>query len=228
MSGEALLDVDEDGPLSIDKLDNFVGEVIAAKAQMRDLQIAIVVGGGNIIRGKSMSRMGRTEADHMGMLSTIINSIALHDAFARSNVESRTMTGIEVPKVVEPFVYARAIAHLDSGKILILAGGTGNPYFTTDTAAALRAVELEADILLLAKYGTDGVYDHDPRRSADATKFPRISYAEVLERELEVLDQTAVTLCRVQRMPIFVFDMEVEGGVERALLGNRGEGTLIS
>jgi uridylate kinase len=227
MSGEAIVDPDGESVISIERLDSFAEQVYRSRAEDEALEISIVVGAGNILRGKSLNGVGRTKADHMGMLATVINALALQDALSRASVESRVMTGIDMPKVAEPYIYGRAVRHLEKGRVVVFGGGTGNPYFTTDTAAALRAAEIEASVLLLAKYGTDGVYDKDPRRAADASKFLVMSYDDLLDRSLEVMDLTAVTLCKEHRVPIHVFDMEAEDAVVDALLGRGEHGTRI-
>jgi uridylate kinase len=227
MSGEAVIDVEGDGVISIERLDDFSRQISEALKHDSDLQIALVVGGGNIIRGKSFVGVSRTKADHMGMLATVINSLALQDSLARVHIHSRVMTGIEVPKVAEPYIQGRAMRHLEKGRVVILAGGTGNPFFTTDTTASLRAAEIEADVILLAKFGTDGVYDKDPRRNADAVKFTEVGYDDILSMNLQVMDSTAVSMCRDNGTPIYVFDMEGEDAVRSALLGITEGGTRV-
>jgi uridylate kinase len=227
MSGEAIVDVEGEAAISAERLDDFSRQIAEATKTQSDLQIAIVVGGGNILRGKTFKGVSRTKADYMGMLATVINALALQDSLKRFEIESRVMTGIEVPKVAEPYIHGRALRHLDKGRVVIFAGGSGNPYFTTDTTAALRAAEIEADEVLLAKFGTDGVYDKDPRRAADAVRFSEIGYDEVLSMNLQVMDSTAVSMCRDNDMPISVFDMEAEDGVRDALLGEIRGGTRI-
>jgi uridylate kinase len=227
MSGEAVVDVEGDSVISPERLDDFSRQISEAMKHDDELQVAVVIGGGNILRGKSFVGVSRTKADHMGMLATVINALALQDSLGRFGVASRVMTGIEVPKVAEPYIHGRAMRHLEKGRVIILAGGTGNPYFTTDTTASLRAAELEADVILLAKFGTDGVYDKDPRKAPDAIRFAQLSYDDILSLNLQVMDSTAVTMCRDNGMPIFVFDMEAENGIRDALLGNAIKGTKI-
>jgi uridylate kinase len=227
MSGEAIADVDGESFLDVGRLEAFASQVASAQEADNSLRVAIVVGGGNILRGKSLDGVNRTKADHMGMLATVINSLALQDALRTFGIDSRVMTGIEIPKVAEPFILGRAMKHLDRGRAAIFAGGTGNPFFTTDTASALRASEIEADCLLLAKFGTDGVYDKDPNEFPEAKRFDSIRYEEIIARDLQVMDHTAVTLCRDAEVPIFVFDMNAEDAVRRALLGDRSFGTMI-
>lgn len=227
MSGEAIADVEGDNIISVELIDSFSMQVAKALDRCSELRIAVVVGGGNILRGKFLHGVERIKADHMGMLATVINALALQDSFKRVGLNSRVLTGIEIPKVAEPYIHGRAMRHLEKGRIVILAGGTGNPYFTTDTAAALRAAEISADVLLLAKFGTDGIYSKDPRRFADADKFGVIDYDTVMSLNLQVMDSTAVTLCRDNGMPIYVFDMAAEDSVVDALLGETEAGTLV-
>jgi uridylate kinase len=228
MSGEAVADVESENILDIDQLDDFSEQVAAALRQDPSLRIAIVVGGGNILRGRLLQdRVRRSRADHMGMLATVINALALPDSLERAGLDWRLLTGIAMPTVAELYTDNRAMRHLEKGRILILAGGTGNPLFTTDTAAAMRAVEIEAEVLLLAKYGTDGVYDKDPRQFGDAVKYARIDFDSMHFGNLQVMDATAVTICRDNNMPIYVFDMATPNAVTNALLGKRDEGTLI-
>jgi uridylate kinase len=228
MSGEAIVDVEGESVISAERLDAFSKQVDEGLAARPDSELGIVVGGGNILRGKTIQGVSRTRADYMGMLATVINALALKDSLKRFNRDSRVMCGLEIPKVAEPYIYERAIRHFEKGRIVIFAGGTGNPHFTTDTAAALRATEMEADILLLSKFGTDGVYDKDPRRFADAVKFDTMHYDELLAGNLQVMDATAVSLCREHDVPIYVFDTETPSGVLDALLGKVDLGTYIS
>jgi uridylate kinase len=227
LSGEALVDMEEDGVISAERLDDFSGQMAEAIKHESELQIAVVMGGGNIIRGKSFEGVSRTKADHMGMLATLINALALQDSLGRFHIASRVMTGIEVPKVAEPYIHGRALRHLDKGRVVIFAGGTGNPFFTTDTTASLRAAEIDADVILLAKFGTDGVYDKDPRKTPDAVRFSQLGYDDILSMNLQVMDSTAVSMCRDNGTPIYVFDMEAENGIWSALLGVISGGTRI-
>ena len=193
------------------------------------VDVAIVVGGGNLMRGVQMAeRIGvsRATADQMGMLATVINALALQDAMEREGLETRVQTTVEMRQVAEPYIRRRAVRHLEKGRVVIFAAGTGSPYFTTDTAAALRALEIEAEAVLLAKNGVDGVYDKDPRDSADAVRFPTLEYMEVLNRGLKVMDATATSLCMDNDLPIVVFDITRAGNLRRAV---RGEeiGTLV-
>jgi uridylate kinase len=186
------------------------------------LQAAIVLGGGNIFRGNSEQARGidRVTADQMGMLATVINSLALQDALERGGLDTRVMSAIEMRSVAEPYIRRRAIRHLEKGRVIIIAAGTGNPYFTTDSAAALRAMETRAEVILKATK-VDGVYDSDPVKNPKARRIEEISYMEVLERGLQVMDSTAISLCMDNSMPIVVFDLWKKGSVRRAVMGER-------
>jgi uridylate kinase len=184
------------------------------------VEVAIVVGGGNIWRGRSGVGMDRTTADHMGMLATVINALALQDAFEMRNVPVRVQTAIEMRQIAEPYIRRRAVRHLEKGRIVIFACGTGNPYFSTDTTAALRAAEIEAEVILLAKT-IDGVYDDDPKINSKAKKFDKISYMEVINRGLGVMDTTAITLCMENKIPIVVFGLENRDNIKAAILGKK-------
>jgi uridylate kinase len=190
---------------------------------VRDLgvQIAVVVGAGNFWRGRLGEEMGmdRASADYMGMLATVMNSLALQDAIEKYNVDTRVMTAVEMRQVAEPFIRRRAIRHLEKGRVVIFAAGTGNPYFTTDTTAALRAAEIEAEAILMGKQGVEGVYDSDPRKNKDAVKYSEISYHEVLTKGLQVMDSTATALCMDNQIPLIVFDMMGKEYVRRVILG---------
>ena len=188
--------------------------------------VGIIVGGGNIWRGRQGRDMDRVTADHMGMLATVINSLALQDALEALGVSARVQTAIEMRQIAEPFVRRRAMRHLEKGRVVIFACGTGNPYFTTDTATALRAAEMEADLILLAK-NVDGIYDSDPKENSNAVRYNDISYMEVIERELKAMDTTAITLCMENDIPIMVFALAEENSIVRAVLGEQ-LGTLIS
>jgi uridylate kinase len=191
-----------------------------ARVAALGVEIAIVVGGGNILRGAEFSQLGghRANADYMGMLGTVINSLALSDALEQQGLETRVLTAIEIRQVAEPFVRRKALSHLEKGRVVILAAGTGNPFFTTDTAAALRATELECDVLLKATK-VDGVYSADPKKVRDARRFEEVSYMDVLKDGLRVMDGTAITLAMENRLPIVVFDMLQEGNLERVIRG---------
>jgi uridylate kinase len=226
LSGEALA---SGGGLGLDpKVLHLVAREIKS---VRDdgVDVAIVIGGGNIVRGVQMAeRMGltRATADYMGLLATVINALALQDAMEQEGLETRVQTAVEMHQVAEPYIRRRAIRHLEKGRVVVFAGGTGSPYFTTDTAAALRALEIEAEAVLLAKNGVDGIYDKDPRGSSDAVRFDTLEYMEVLNRGLKVMDATATSLCMDNDLPIVVFDIAHPGNLRRAV---RGEeiGTLV-
>jgi len=191
------------------------------------VQVALVVGGGNIFRGLAASELGfdRATGDYMGMLATVINALALQDALERIGIPARTMTAIQMPQVAEPYIRRRAVRHLEKGRVVILAAGTGNPYFTTDTTAALRAVEIEADVILKATK-VDGVYTADPKRDPTAVMFEHLDYMEVLNRGIEVMDNTALTLCMDNGVPIVVFNLLKQGNIERVVMGEE-IGTLV-
>jgi uridylate kinase len=225
LSGEALGGVRDYG------IDLEVVQAIAAQVKRvheLGVQIALVVGGGNIFRGLAASERGfdRATGDYMGMLATVINALALQDALERTGIPARTMTAIQMPQVAEPYIRRRAVRHLEKGRVVILAAGTGNPYFTTDTTAALRAVEIEADVILKATK-VDGVYTADPKRDPTAVKLDRLDYMEVLNRGIEVMDNTALTLCMDNDVPIVVFNLLVPGNIERVILGEE-IGTLVA
>lgn len=190
------------------------------------IEVGAVVGGGNIWRGRNGKGMDRTTADYMGMLATCINALALQDSLENINVDTRVQTAIEMKQVAEPFIRRRAMRHLEKGRVVIFAGGTGNPYFSTDTTAALRAAEIEADVILLAKK-VDGVYDKDPHVYNDAIKFDNLSYMEVLEKNLQVMDSTATSLCMDNNIPIIVFGLDSPGNIRKAALGEK-IGTIVS
>ncbi|MCG5054898.1 MAG: UMP kinase [Myxococcales bacterium] len=184
------------------------------------VEVALVIGGGNIFRGVAASSVGmdRAHADYMGMLATVINSLALQDALEQRGLKTRVMSALEMERVAEPYIRRRAIRHLEKGRLVIFAAGTGNPYFSTDTAAALRAMEIGAQIVMKATR-VDGVYDKDPKKHADARMFQRLTYLEVLNRNLAVMDSTAISLCRDNNLPILVFNMTKPGNIRRAVLG---------
>ena len=190
------------------------------------VEVGLVVGGGNIWRGRTGEGMGRTTADHMGMLATCINALALQDALEGIGVMTRVQTAIEMKEIAEPFIRRRAVRHLEKGRVVIFGAGSGNPYFSTDTAAALRAAEIEADVILLAK-NVDGVYDKDPNKFSDAKKYDTLTYMEVIEQGLQVMDTTATTLCMDNNIPILVFGIEADGNIKRAMLGEN-IGTIVS
>ena len=190
------------------------------------VEIGIVVGAGNIWRGRSGEGMDRTTADYMGMMATCINALALQDSLENVGVNTRVQTAIEMKEIAEPFIRRRAMRHLEKGRVVIFAAGTGNPYFSTDTAAALRAAEIEAEVILLAKK-VDGVYDKDPHKYNDAKKFSKLSYINVLEKGLQVMDSTATSLCMDNNIPILVFGLDKPENIKRAILGEE-IGTLVS
>ena len=207
LSGEALLG-EKDKLILNAKYLKIVADAIKAMYE-RNLQIAIVVGAGNIWRGKLANQIGieRSTADYMGMLGTIINSLALQSAIEQAGLECRVMSAIEVKAVSEPYIKKRAISHMDKGRVVIFAGGTGNPFFSTDTTATLRAIEIEADAIFMAKNGVDGVYDSDPRLNKDAKFIPEITFSELMAKNLQVMDQTAVAMIQYQNIVIHVFNM---------------------
>ena len=192
-----------------------------ASVNSHNIQVAIVIGGGNIFRGFSAAEngMNRVTADYMGMLATIMNALALQDALEAVGVHSRVQTSFEIREVAEPFILRRAIRHLEKNRIVIFAGGTGNPYFTTDTAAVLRAIEIGADAILKGTK-VDGVYDKDPVKHPDAKMFKTISYMDVLQKDLHVMDSTAITLSKDNNLPLLVFNLSTTGNIEKALLGD--------
>ena len=191
--------------------------------------VGIVVGGGNIWRGQEAEKNGmdRVTADYAGMLATVINALSLQDMLEREGVDTRTQSAIGINQVAEPFIRRRAIRHLEKGRVVIFAGGTGNPYMTTDTAAALRAIEIGADVLLMSKNNVDGIYSADPRKKPDAKKFDRLTHLEALNMRLEVMDATALSLCLENRLPIIVFDLQASHSLEKAVAGEP-IGTLVS
>jgi uridylate kinase len=190
------------------------------------IQVGAVVGGGNIWRGRSGEGMDRTTADYMGMMATCINALALQDSLENNGVMTRVQTAIEMKEIAEPFIRRRAMRHLEKNRVVIFAAGTGNPYFSTDTTAALRAAEIEADVILLAKK-VDGVYDKDPHKYSNAVKFETLNYIEVWEKGLQVMDSTATSLCMDNNIPIIVFGLDAPGNIKRAVLGEK-IGTLVT
>lgn len=222
LSGEALAG-DKGFGLSEEILGN-ISSVIKECVDM-GVEIAIVVGGGNFWRGRSGKQMDRTRADHMGMLATVINALAMQDALERSGVQTRVQTAIEMRQIAEPYIRGRAERHLEKGRVVIFGCGTGNPFFSTDTTAALRAAEVDADIILLAKK-VDGVYDCDPNCNANAVKYDRLKYIDVLNRGLGVMDSTATSLCMDNNIPIRVFGLDKPDNIKRAILGEE-IGTIV-
>lgn len=192
------------------------------------VEIAVVIGGGNIFRGMqaAASGMERSTADYMGMLATIMNALAVQDALERQDVATRVLSAITMRRLAEPYIRRRAVRHLEKGRVVIFAGGTGNPYFTTDTTAALRAVEMNAEVIMKATK-VDGVYDKDPMKYPDAKRFKALSYIDILNKEIKVMDATAVTLCMENNVPIIVFDLQKEGNIRRVIFGE-AIGTVVS
>ena len=225
LSGEALMGDQQFGvdPAVTTRIAQDVGEI-----QGLGVETAIVIGGGNIFRGIAASAHGmdRATADYMGMLATVINALALQDALEQHGVVTRVVTAIEMRAVAEPFIRRRAIRHLEKGRVVIFAAGTGSPYFTTDTAAALRAMEIRADVILKGTK-VDGIYTADPMMDPQATKYSKISYLQVLERQLKVMDATAISLCMDNKLPIVVFDLRQAGNIRRVVLGDP-IGTTVS
>ena len=208
-----------------DVLNQYAAEI---KEIANDVQIAIVIGGGNIFRGIEASDggMDRVQGDYMGMLATMINSMALQSALEKMGVSSRLQSAIEMNKICEPFIRRRAVRHLEKNRVVIFGAGTGNPYFTTDTAASLRAIEIEADVVLKGTR-VDGIYTADPEKDKSATKFDQISFDEVYAKNLNVMDLTAFTLCKENNLPIIVFDMNKKGNLKKVVTGDK-VGTLVS
>ncbi|MDH7571215.1 MAG: UMP kinase [Armatimonadota bacterium] len=226
LSGEALAGSDRQGIVSVESVTEICTQL--KEVWEEGVQLAVIVGGGNIFRGSVAAQMGmdRAAADYAGMLATVINALLLQDVLEKMGVETRVQTAIQMQEVAEPFIRRRAVHHLEKGLMVIFAAGTGNPYFTTDTAAALRANEIRAEVLLVAKNQVDGVYDRDPRRYPNAQRFTRLTYDECIERRYEVMDMTAFALCRENQMPIVVFDIGVRGNIRRVIHGE-DIGTVI-
>lgn len=225
LSGEALMG---DAQFGIDpSVAQGMAQQIKA-AHDTGVQVGIVVGGGNIWRGATASAMGmeRATADYMGMVATVMNGLALQDALEKTEVECRVLTAIAMHEVAEPYIRRRAIRHMEKGRVVIMVAGNGTPYFTTDTAAALRALELDVDILLMAKNRVDGVYDSDPRANPNAQRYEHVTHQQALEKNLKVMDASAMALCRDNNLPIRVFDITADTAITRALLGEE-LGTLV-
>lgn len=226
LSGEALA---KQGDYGIDPdAADFIARKIKAIRHL-DVQVAVVIGGGNLWRGEIGQKRGmdRSTADHMGMIATVMNGLALRDALERNQVETRVQTAIEMNAVAEPYIRLRAIRHLERGRVVILAGGTGNPFFTTDSAAALRASEIEADILIKATK-VNGVYDKDPKKHGDAVRYDKLTFQQVLEAHLNVMDMTAFTICQENNIPILVLDFWHGEDLLRGICGDSSVGTLIT
>ncbi len=225
LSGEALMGEQNYG------IDTSVAESVAREIKaVYDLgvEIAIVVGGGNIFRGvsKSAGNMDRSSADYIGMLATVMNAVVLQDALERLDVPTRVLSAIDIPQLAEPFIRRRAIRHLEKKRVVIFAAGTGNPYFTTDSAAALRALEIKAEVILKATK-VDGVYSEDPMLNPNAKRFERISFQEVLEKQLKIMDSSAISLCMDNNLPIMVFNMKQSGNILKVVKGDLSIGTLV-
>lgn len=225
LSGEALMGNAQYG-IDPEFLKRLASEIRSVREL--DIETAIVVGGGNLFRGAGLARAGmdRVAADQMGMLATVMNALALQDALENSGVFARVMSAVRIQEVCEDYIRRRAVRHLEKGRVTIFAAGTGNPFFTTDTAASLRAIEIEADLLLKATK-VDGVFDADPEQNSDARKFERLTYDEVLDRRLGVMDATAIVLCRDEKMPLRVFNLNDPGALVRAAKGE-AVGTLVT
>ena len=225
LSGEALMG-ELDYGIEPRVIQRIAGEIAAARK--KGVEIAIVVGGGNIFRGEGLARSGmdRVTGDHMGMLATVMNALAIQDALEALDVHARVTSALEINAVCEPYIRRRAIRHLEKGRVVILAAGTGNPFFTTDTAASLRAIEIGADVLLKATK-VDGVYDADPAKDPDASRFDTVSYDKVINDKLRVMDATAIVMCRDNGLPLRVFDLTRENAIVAAMTGDE-VGTLVS
>ena len=225
LSGEALMGAEQYG-LDAHTVDELANELVEVRAH--GLEIAIVIGGGNFYRGMAAAAKGmdRATGDYMGMLATVLNALAVQEALERNGADTRVLSAIEVQEVAEPYIRRRAVRHLEKGRIVIFAAGTGNPFFTTDTAAALRALEIGAEAILMAKNGVEGVLDGDPRLHPDAKLIPELTHLQAIERGLRVMDTTALSLCMDNHVPIHVFEL-VPGNIERVVRGER-VGTIIS
>ena len=225
LSGEALLGEQGHG-IDADILSSYAKEI--QSIQEAGVQVSVVIGGGNIFRGVKGATQGmdRVQGDYMGMLATMINSMALQDALEQIGVQTRLMSAIRMEAIAEPYIRRRAIRHLEKGRVVLFGAGTGNPYFTTDTAGSLRAIEIECDVILKGTR-VDGIYDSDPEKNPDATKFDRINGDDVLKRRLEVMDLTAFTLCRENRTPIIVFNMNKKGNLKKIVVDGKDEGTTV-
>ena len=225
ISGEALMGEQNYG---IDvNVARSVAEELKAVHEL-GVEVAVVVGGGNIFRGvsKSAGNMDRSSADYIGMLATVMNAVVLQDALEKVDVHTRVMSAIDIPQLAEPFIRRRAIRHLEKGRVVIFAAGTGNPYFTTDSAAALRALEIKADVIMKATK-VDGIYSADPMTDATAELFNELTYQQVLERQLRVMDASAISLCMDNNLPIIVFNMRESGNIKRVITGTSGVGTRV-
>ena len=226
ISGEALMG-DRDFGIDPDTISQVAQQI--SKASQKDIQIAVVVGGGNFWRGQSAAETGmdRATADYAGMLGTVINALALQDSLEKVGCEVRTQTALPMAQIAEPYIRRRAIRHLEKNRAVIFAAGTGNPFMTTDTAAALRAIEVECNILLMAKQGVDGIYSADPAKNKDAKLYSKITHMDALQQRLEVMDSTALSLCMEHELPISVFDVRKENNIRKAIAGEN-IGTLVT
>jgi len=224
LSGEALAG-EKGGGFDFEVLGRLADEIKEVAAMQ--VRIGVVIGGGNIVRGSQLSRMGmdRVGADYMGMLGTVINALAMQDVLEKKDVVTRVMTAIRMEEVAEPYIRRRALRHFEKGRVVIFAGGTGNPYFSTDTAAALRAIQMKADVIIKAT-SVDGIYSADPKTDRSATLYERLSYRDVIHGKLGVMDQTAITLCEENGLPLIVLNLTRQGSVARAVRGDR-VGTLV-
>ena len=228
LSGEALASSASDETIDASVVERIAGEIAEALQEL-PLQLAVMVGGGNIWRGTTGAGAGmdRATSDTMGMLGTVINALALQDALEHKDQPTRVLTAVHMAEVAEPYIRRRAIRHLEKGRVVIFAAGMGNPYFTTDTSAALRSAEIEAELLLKGTHGgVDGVYSADPRKDPSATRFDEVSFMDVIAKDLRVMDLTAITFCKDNKLPILVFDLMGPGNLRRALSGER-IGTLV-
>jgi uridylate kinase len=225
ISGEALMGAQNYG-IDVEVARSVAEEIKAVRAL--GVEVAVVVGGGNIFRGvsKSAGNMDRSSADYIGMLATVMNGVVLQDALEKLDVYTRVMSAIDIPQLAEPFIRRRAIRHLEKGRVVIFAAGTGNPYFTTDSAAALRALEVRAEVILKATK-VEGIYSADPETDKTATRYDSITYQEVLEQQLKVMDASAISLCMDNNLPIVVFNMRTSGNIMRVVMGEPGVGTRV-
>ncbi len=226
ISGEALMGSQAYG------IDVDVAKAVAEEIKLvheLGVEVAIVVGGGNIFRGvsKSAGNMDRASADYIGMLATVMNAVVLQDALEKLDVYTRALSAIDIPQLAEPFIRRRAIRHLEKGRVVIFAAGTGNPFFTTDSAASLRALEIKAEVIFKGTK-VDGIYSADPVTNPDATRFERISYRDVLEKQLKVMDASAISLCMDNNLPIMIFNMRESGNIVRAVEGDLSIGTIVT
>ena len=225
LSGEALMGEQQFG-ISPERLEQYAAEI--KKVVDLDVEVAVVIGGGNIYRGIQAEKSGidRVQGDHMGMMATLINGMAIQSALEKQGIYTRLMSAIKVEEICEPYIRRRAVRHLEKGRVVIFGAGTGNPYFTTDSAASLRAIEIEAEVVLKGTR-VDGVYSADPEKDPSATRFSNISFQEVYQKGLNVMDMTAFTLCNENKLPIIVFDMDTPGNLKKVLTGQEKVGTLV-